>query len=139
MTFEEKLDVEWKNLGGILVEVVPDNWEKIYFLGRVTDNADSASYEADYYVKIDGKIEEKNERIKYSEIEEDYRKTVRILMRIYKIYIECKIEPFSELIFELDSDYKLKVNFLYDKILDNNHFFHRFQNWKKKLEQEELS
>ena len=63
MKFNDKLGTEIENLGGVLVELLSENWDKVYLLGRVEDLEDSVSYTANYYVKIDGKLERKHERV----------------------------------------------------------------------------
>lgn len=134
MKFNDKLGTEIENLGGVLVELLPENWDKVYLLGRVEDFDDSISYEADYYVKINDKIEIKNERVGNKILEERFGEIIEILKDIYNCFKEYEQEAFTEMIFILDHNYKLKLNFLYDKIEEDNYLDERFQNWKKELE-----
>ena len=134
MKFNDKLGIEIENLGGALLKLLPENWNQVYLLGRVEDFDDSISYEADYYVKIDDKIEKKNERVGDKVLEEGFGEIIEILKDTYNCFKEYGQEAFTEMIFILDHNYKLKLNFLYETLEEDDYFDERFQNWKKELE-----
>ena len=96
MKFNDKLGIEIENLGGALVDILPENWDKVYLLGRVEDLEDSISYEADYYAKIDGKIETKNERVGNEVLEEGFGEIIEILDETINYLNNCSKEDLYE-------------------------------------------
>lgn len=131
-----KLQVQFKELGQTLVDLTPDNWEKIYFLGRVEDN----SFTGNYMIKVKNKIESKDKYFDFfdEEISKRFNDAIIALEKIYLIFEEYKQEVFSEFIFILESSGKLEVKYLYNEILEEDYFSEKFQAWKKEIEKEEF-
>ena len=131
-----EFQIQFKNLGQALVDLTPEDWEKLYFLGRVENN----SFKGNYILKVKNQIENKEKYFDFfdEKTSERFNDTITALQEIYMILKKYEQSVFNELIFILESNGKFEVKYLYQEIEEDDYFSERFQNWKKEIEKEEF-
>ena len=131
-----EFQIQFKNLGQALVDLTPEDWEKLYFLGRVENN----SFTGNYILKVKNQIENKEKYFDFfdEKTSERFNDTITALQEIYMILKKYEQSVFNELIFILESNGKFEVKYLYQEIEEDDYFSERFQNWKKEIEKEEF-
>ena len=131
-----EFQIQFKNLGQALVDLTPEDWEKLYFLGRVENN----SFKGNYILKVKNQIENKEKYFDFfdEKTSERFNDTITALEEIYIILKKYEQSVFNELIFILESNGKFEVKYLYQEIEEDDYFSERFQNWKKEIEKEEF-
>ncbi len=131
-----EFQIQFKNLGQALVDLTPEDWEKLYFLGRVENN----SFTGNYILKVKNQIENKEKYFDFfdEKTSERFNDTITALEEIYIILKKYEQSVFNELIFILESNGKFEVKYLYQEIEEDDYFSERFQNWKKEIEKEEF-
>lgn len=116
--FEEKLDELYTELVNIISEMIPTNWEKIYYLGEV--EKDKLSWNSIFYF-----INESGEIVRsldipdkyniseeeYFELEEEYQ---MIMLEIYDCFCSNNQELWNQISFSLNSEGEFEVKFNYD-------------------------
>mgnify|MGYP003608966994 CR=1 FL=1 len=124
-----KLKIQYQNIANVLVDLSPDGWDKIYFLGRVYEK----SYIADYGIKIAGNFENKEKYFDFfdEEISSRFNDSLKALEEMENIFEEFNQELFSEFSLILNKNNEAEMKYYYEKIEEGNYFYKRFENWIK--------
>lgn len=122
---ENELGELYSELAQKIISMIPVNWDRIYYLGEVEKEQLSWS-SVFYFEETDSKIFVKSHNIpeKYSVSQQIYDELLvelnSLLLKIYKCFEENDQPVWDQLDFSLTSDGKFNVNFLYDKISEND-------------------
>lgn len=122
---EKKLAELYNELVTIVVSMIPEGWEKIYYLGEVESN--KLSWSSVFYF-VDEKAKEviKSHEIpeRYNVSEEIYNKlleeTNEILIKIYDCFIENGQEPWEQLSLSVNNEGDFNIDYLYGKMKDSD-------------------
>lgn len=115
----------YSELAQKIISMIPVNWDRIYYLGEVEKEQLSWS-SVFYFEETDSKIFVKSHNIpeKYSVSQQIYDELLvelnSLLLKIYKCFEENDKPVWDQFDFSLTSDGKISVNFLYDKISEND-------------------
>ncbi|MGX7417239.1 immunity protein YezG family protein [Carnobacterium gallinarum] len=122
---ENKLGELYSELAQKIISMIPINWDRIYYLGEVEKEQLSWS-SVFYFEETDSKIFVKSHNIpeKYSVSQQIYDELLvelnSLLLKIYRCFEENDQPVWDQLDFSLTSNGKFNVNFLYDKISEND-------------------
>jgi hypothetical protein len=128
----KELKIQYQIIANVLIDLSPDKWEKIYFLGRTYEK----SYTADYEIKVAGNLENKEKYFDFfdKEISNRFNDNLKALEEMEKIFYKFNQEPFSEFSLILEKNNGAKMQYYYDKLEEDNFFSNRFKNWLKEME-----
>lgn len=118
---EKQLAELYNELATKLVSMIPEGWEKIYYLGEVEANKLSWS-SVFYFVNDKEKEVVKCHEIpeKYSVSEEIYSQLLeeinKILTKIYDCFIENGQEAWEQLSFSINNEGDFNIDYLYGKM-----------------------
>ena len=133
----EDLKFEYLNLVDSMAELSPEEWEKLYFFGRIEEDIS----ESNFWIKNEHKILHPNQYIRINgdlKREKAFNYLNKIIKNICEIFEKNSQPIFTEIKFVVTSKGIFNINFSYEKIKDDNYFSEKFQNWKKEIEKEEF-
>lgn len=122
---EQELGVLYNELAQKIVSMIPVDWSKIYYLGEVEKKQMGWS-SVFYFEESDSKVFVKSHNIpeRYNVSQQVYDDLLEelnsILLKINKCFEEGGQALWDQMSFSLTSDGKFNVDFLYDKISDDD-------------------
>lgn len=121
---ENKLAELYDKLAEQIVETIPVEWDKIYFLGDVDKNLHMSANFFFYDTEKERMIASGNIPSEYDVSEEVYDELMdeiaNTVLEIYDCFIQNNQEPWDFLSLFLDEEGKFKVEYLYDIKHDND-------------------
>lgn len=122
---EKELAKLYNELATKLVSMIPEGWEKIYYLGEVESN--KLSWSSVFYF-VDDKAKEviKSHEIpeRYNVSEEIYNQlleeTSEILIKIYDCFIENGQEAWDQLSLSVNNEGDFNIDYFYEKMKDSD-------------------
>ena len=124
MMDESRLTEYYSQIANKLDEMIPCEWERIYYLGEV--EAQRRSWSSVFYFKpidSDEYVRSHNIPDKYDVSEDIYDQLLdeasEILLEIYDCFVQNSQEPWEQLSLCLDATGRFNMNYLYDAISSN--------------------
>ncbi len=121
---ESRLTEYYSEIANKLNEMIPCEWEQIYYLGEV--EAERSGWSSVFYFKpvdSDEFVRSYDIPDKYDVSEEIYdqlrNEADEILLEIYDCFVQDSQEPWEQLSLSLDSTGRFNMNYLYDAISGN--------------------